>query len=109
MQFTHLGRGLFAAAALTKGIAASAKGAAGLTIFVNLTPVKLAAPLLDHRGIAAALARPREAQGPVERIDGERFAGFFTGDEIVIVAPRVVGPKSLDDHDHEYAKAATAA
>ena len=35
---------------------------------------------------------------PVERVHGHRFTRFFTGDEVVVITPRVSWPNALDDH-----------
>ena len=35
---------------------------------------------------------------PVEWIDGHGIAGFLTGDEVVVIAPRVSRPNAFDDH-----------
>ena len=35
---------------------------------------------------------------PVERVYGHGVASFFTGDEIVVIAPRITRPNTLDDH-----------
>jgi len=34
----------------------------------------------------------------VQRVDGQRFAGFGAGDQVVVVAVVVTGPDALDKH-----------
>lgn len=66
--------------------------------FVAADVIAMLVGVEDVRDRPAALPRPREAERPVERIDGESLAGEFAGDEIVEVAPGVTWPKALDDH-----------
>ena len=43
-------------------------------------------------------SRNGETGLPVERIDGHGIAGFLTGDEVVVIAPRVSRPNAFYDH-----------
>ena len=54
----------------------------------------------DLRDAPAVLLGRGQALAVIERVDRQRLAGLFAGDQVVVVAVRVAGPDAFDDHGH---------
>ena len=66
--------------------------------FVAARVIAVFVRIEDLRNRPAALCCDREAFPVVQWVDGERIAGFGTGDQVVEISVRITGPYLLNDH-----------